>query len=34
MRSVFGSGLITISFGSRSASYDFSDPANPVKVVH
>jgi hypothetical protein len=34
MRSVFGSGQITISFGSQSASYDFSNPANPVKIVH
>ncbi len=33
MRSVFGSGRITVSFGAQSASYDFSNPANPVKVV-
>jgi hypothetical protein len=34
MTSVWNSGRITISKGSQSATYDFSDPANPVKVVH
>ena len=33
MHSVWGSGRITITDGSHSASYDFSNPANPVKVV-
>ena len=33
MQSVWGSGRITITFGSQSASYDFSNSANPVKVV-
>jgi hypothetical protein len=31
MKSVWGSGKITISKGSFSATYDFSDPAHPVK---
>ena len=33
MRSVWGSGRITITFGSQSASYDFSNHAAPRKVV-
>jgi hypothetical protein len=33
MRSVWGSGKITIKFGTQSASYDFSNPAAPRKVV-
>jgi hypothetical protein len=34
MQSTFGSGRITISKGSQSATYDFSKPTQPVKVVH
>jgi hypothetical protein len=33
MRSVWGSGKITITFGSPSASYDFSKRAEPRQVV-
>jgi hypothetical protein len=34
MKSAWNSGRITISLGSQSASYDFTHPANPVKIVH
>ena len=34
MQSVWGSGKITITFGAHGASYDFSNPTNPVKTVH
>jgi hypothetical protein len=34
MKSKFGSGKITITKGSQSASYDFSHYAAPVKTVH
>jgi hypothetical protein len=34
MTSAWASGKITVSKGSQSATYDFSDPANPTKVVH
>jgi len=33
MQSVWNSGKVTITKGSRSASYDFSNPANPVKIL-
>jgi hypothetical protein len=33
MHSTWGSGKFTVSKGSRSVNYDFSNPANPVKVV-
>ena len=34
MRSAFGSGKITIKFGSQSATYDFSKTNTPGKTVH
>jgi hypothetical protein len=34
MQSAWDSGRITISYGSRSVTYDFTQPGNPVKVVH
>jgi hypothetical protein len=33
MSSAWSSGRITISKGSMSATYEFSDPANPVRIV-
>ena len=33
MQSVWGSGKITIKRGAQSATYDFSQPANPTETV-
>ncbi len=33
MRSVWGSGKITVQLGARRATYDFSNPAHPTRVV-
>ena len=34
MKSVFGSGRITIAVAGQSASYDFRNPTHPVETIH